>query len=69
MLNDPIVIVGLARTPMGGFQGELGPLSAPQLGAAAIRSCASIAAFIADPHILLIVVHPVDIGIPALIDA
>ena len=38
MLNDPIVIVGLARTPMGGFQGELGPLSAPQLGAVAIKA-------------------------------
>jgi acetyl-CoA C-acetyltransferase len=38
MLSDPIVIVGLARTPMGGFQGELGALNAPQLGAAAIKS-------------------------------
>ncbi len=36
MTEDPIVIVGLARTPMGGFQGELAPLTAPQLGAAAI---------------------------------
>ncbi len=31
------VILAGARTPMGGFQGELSPLSAPQLGAAAIR--------------------------------
>ena len=38
MLNDPIVIVGAARTPMGGFQGDLASLSAPQLGAAAIRA-------------------------------
>ena len=37
MTEDPIVIVGLARTPMGGFQGELAPLTAPQLGAAAIQ--------------------------------
>ena len=36
MLEDPIVITGMARTPMGGFQGDLAPLSAPQLGAAAI---------------------------------
>ncbi len=36
--QDPIVIVGMARTPMGGFQGDLAPLSAPQLGAAAIRA-------------------------------
>ena len=35
--EDPIVIVGMARTPMGGFQGELAPMSAPQLGSAAIR--------------------------------
>lgn len=34
--KDPIVITGMARTPMGGFQGELSPLTAPQLGAAAI---------------------------------
>ncbi len=34
--SDPIVITGMARTAMGGFQGELAALSAPQLGAAAI---------------------------------
>jgi acetyl-CoA C-acetyltransferase len=38
MTNDPIVIVGAARTPMGGFQGELSPLSASDLGAVAIRA-------------------------------
>jgi acetyl-CoA C-acetyltransferase len=38
MENDPVVIVGLARTPMGAFQGELKPFSAPELGAAAIRA-------------------------------
>jgi acetyl-CoA C-acetyltransferase len=38
MNNDPVVIVGLARTPMGGFQGELKGFSAPELGAAAIRA-------------------------------
>ena len=38
MLNDPIVIVSAARTPMGGFQGELKNFSAPELGAAAIRA-------------------------------
>jgi acetyl-CoA C-acetyltransferase len=35
---DPIVIVGAARTPMGGFQGELGGATASQLGAAAIKA-------------------------------
>lgn len=38
MNNDPIVILGAARTPMGGFQGDLKSLSAPELGAAAIRA-------------------------------
>ncbi|HEU0159205.1 MAG TPA: acetyl-CoA C-acyltransferase [Hyphomicrobiaceae bacterium] len=38
-VQDPIVIVGMARTPIGAFQGKLAPLSAPQLGSAAI-SCA-----------------------------
>lgn len=33
---DPIVIAGAARTPIGGFQGDLAALAAPALGAAAI---------------------------------
>ncbi|MCH9020268.1 MAG: acetyl-CoA C-acyltransferase [Proteobacteria bacterium] len=35
---DPIVIVGAARTPMGGFQGDLRDVLAPALGAVAIRA-------------------------------
>ncbi len=38
MPTDPIVIVSAARTPMGGFQGELKGFSAPELGAASIRA-------------------------------
>jgi acetyl-CoA C-acetyltransferase len=38
MKPDPIVIVSVARTPMGGFQGELKSFAAPELGAAAIRA-------------------------------
>ena len=38
MSNDPVVIVSVARTPMGGFQGDFKGLTAPQLGAAAIRA-------------------------------
>jgi acetyl-CoA C-acetyltransferase len=38
MQNDPVVIVGVARTPMGAFQGELKGFAAPELGAAAIRA-------------------------------
>lgn len=33
-----VVIVGAARTPIGGFQGALDALSAPELGARAIRA-------------------------------
>ncbi|MCF6196916.1 MAG: acetyl-CoA C-acyltransferase, partial [Emcibacter sp.] len=35
--TDPIVIVGMSRTPMGGFQGDFTPLSAADLGAVAIK--------------------------------
>lgn len=38
MSNDPVVIVSVARTPMGGFQGDFKGLTAPELGAAAIRA-------------------------------
>jgi len=36
--SDPIVVVGAARTPIGGFLGELKDAAAPALGAAAIRA-------------------------------
>ena len=35
---DSVVIVGAARTPMGGFQGDLKERTGPELGAAAIRA-------------------------------
>ena len=35
---DPVVIVGAARTPMGGFQGDFSSLSAHDLGGAAIKA-------------------------------
>jgi len=38
MTEDPVVIVGSARTPMGAFMGELKALSAPELGAVAVRA-------------------------------
>ncbi len=37
-MQDPIVIVGAARTAMGGFQGVFQNVTAPELGAAAIRT-------------------------------
>ena len=36
--EDPVVVVGAARTPMGGFQGELSAASAAELGGVAIRA-------------------------------
>ena len=36
MIEDPVVIVGASRTPLGGFGGDLSSLSAPELGAVAI---------------------------------
>ncbi len=38
MLNDPIVIVGAARTPLGAMQGDFASLSASDLGAVAIKA-------------------------------
>ncbi|TCS37436.1 acetyl-CoA C-acetyltransferase [Paucimonas lemoignei] len=37
-MQDPVVIVGAARTPMGAFQGDFSSLSANELGAVAIRA-------------------------------
>ena len=37
MSADPIVIVGMSRTPMGGFQGDFATVPAPELGAVAIN--------------------------------
>jgi acetyl-CoA C-acetyltransferase len=37
-MSDNIVIVGIARTPMGGLQGELSNLAAPDLGAIAVKA-------------------------------
>lgn len=41
MSHDPVVITSIARTPMGGFQGDLSSLTAPELGAAAIAAAVS----------------------------
>ncbi len=37
-MSDPVVILGAARTPMGAFQGDFSPLSAHDLGGAAIKA-------------------------------
>jgi acetyl-CoA C-acetyltransferase len=48
MKSDPIVIVSAARTPMGGFQGELKGFTASELGGAAIRAAVERAKIRAD---------------------
>ncbi|HSF96379.1 MAG TPA: acetyl-CoA C-acyltransferase [Thermohalobaculum sp.] len=47
-MPDSIVIVGAARTPMGGFQGELSGATASQLGAVAIKAALERAGIAAD---------------------
>ena len=47
-MNDPIVIVGAARTPMGAFQGDFASVPAVDLGAAAIRAAIERAGIPAD---------------------
>jgi acetyl-CoA C-acetyltransferase len=41
MNSDPIVILGARRTPVGAFQGALATVTAPQLGAVAIKAALS----------------------------
>ena len=47
-MNDPIVIVGAARTPMGAFQGDFASVTAVELGAVAIRAAIERAGVAAD---------------------
>jgi acetyl-CoA C-acetyltransferase len=54
-MQDPVVIAGAARTPIGALQGSLGGLVAAELGAAAIRASierARVAADIVDQAII-----------------
>ena len=37
MATDQVVVLGYARTPMGGFQGDLSPVAATKLGAVAVE--------------------------------
>lgn len=48
MEKDPVVIVGAKRTPMGGFQGDLSAVSAPDLGTHAIQAALEDAGLEAD---------------------
>jgi acetyl-CoA C-acetyltransferase len=48
MQNDPIAIIGAARTPIGGLQGEFASLSASDLGGVAIKAALARAGVEAD---------------------
>jgi len=62
--SDPIVIVGAARTPMGGFQGALRDATAPELGAAAIAAALDRAGVKPDDadEVIMGVVLPAGLG-------
>ncbi len=64
MIEDPIVIVGGARTPMGGFQGDLSDVPAPDLGAAAIKAALSRSGIAPDEvdEVVMGVVLPAGLG-------
>ncbi|HEY5799386.1 MAG TPA: acetyl-CoA C-acyltransferase, partial [Burkholderiaceae bacterium] len=47
-MNDPVVIVGAARTPMGAFQGDFANVTASDLGAVAIKAAVERAGVPAD---------------------
>jgi len=47
MNSDPVVILGARRTPVGAFQGALTTLTAPQLGAVAIKAALADSGFAA----------------------
>ncbi len=62
--DDPIVICGAARTPIGGFQGDFKDLTAPQLGAFAIRAAVERSGLNSDAidEVLMGCVLPAGIG-------
>ena len=63
-MNDPVVIVSYARTPLGGLQGSLAGVSAPELGAVAVHECVKRAVMRPDAidQIMLGCVLPAGLG-------
>lgn len=63
-MSDPIVIVGMARTAMGGMQGCLSQATAPELGATAIKGALENAGIAADQvdEVLMGCVLPAGVG-------
>ena len=62
-MSDPIVIVNAARTPMGGFQGSLSALSAPDLGSVAIKAAVERAGLAADAIQEVLMGHVLPAGV------
>ncbi len=60
--TDPIVIVSAARTPMGAFQGSLKDLTAPEIGAIALKAALDRAGLDAVDEVLMGNVLPAGIG-------
>jgi acetyl-CoA C-acetyltransferase len=63
-MHDSIVIAGFARTPIGGLQGDLKEMTAPELGAAAIRAAVERAGIPLDAvdEVLMGCVLPAGVG-------
>jgi acetyl-CoA C-acetyltransferase len=57
-----VVIAGAARTPMGGFQGVLTPLTAAELGGAAIKAALAGAGTATVDEVLMVCVLPAGQG-------
>ncbi|AFL53932.1 acetyl-CoA C-acetyltransferase [Sinorhizobium fredii] len=60
--RDPVVIVSAARTPMGAFQGGLKELTAPELGAVALKAALDRAGLDAVDEVLMGNVLPAGLG-------
>ena len=58
-----VVLVGAARTPVGDFQGALAPLSAPELGAVAMRAALERANLSGDRVDLALMGHVLSAGV------
>lgn len=59
---DPVVIVSAARTPMGAFQGGLKDLTAPEIGAIALKAALERAGLDAVDEVLMGNVLPAGVG-------
>lgn len=64
MSNDPIVFVGIARTPMGGFGGSLSTVKSTELGSVAIKAAIERAGVSADEvqEVIMGCVLPAGVG-------